>query len=579
MYMRVILAAISILYFIPLYAAPVEKDSLLQKGIDLYQQGEFEQSIAVLQSRLKTAIEQNDKNTRKVIYNNLGNDYCNIGKSVEALKAYQDAISIAEEQKDRKSIAKCTKNIGALYAETKDFAKALQKYDEAEKIAASINDTFILADCANNKGVVFEQQKKYGEAIKSYTTALALYQQLKMEDRIAILYNNIGIVYKYLKDYDKSIEFYQQSLGISEKTGDKFMIAANLINIGNVYEMKGDYKKAIELNERGLKTGLEIDSKDLIINAYESLANDYAKSGDYQKGFDLYKTYTSVKDSFISIERSRQLADMQTKYETEKKEKQIIKLEKTRYQMLAIIGIMVLASVIAFLLYNRQQVLQKQKREQAIAEAEYNERMRIAKDVHDDLGSGLSKISLTANVAEQKALNNGNTAADIRQIASMSKDLVDNMRDLIWVLNPENTTLDNLVARLREYCADYIEGTGIVPVLLFPENVPGINISRQTQRNIFSTVKEAINNVVKHSSAHKILIQLKLNEQGLNMTIEDNGKGMGTRLANSGGNGLRNMKQRVESIGGKFSVENGPVQGTILQITVPTNKLRSAVIA
>ena len=551
---------------------------MLQRGLDLYEQGNYEQSIMALESRLKIAIEKKENDVKWVIYNNLGNDYSAIGKTVNALKMYENAISIAEELKDKVGLARSTKNIGALYADTKDFEKALKKYDEAEAIAISIKDTSTIADCANNKGLIFEQQKKYNDALAEYKRALELYELLKQDERIAILYNNVGIVYKYLKDYDQSISYYQKSLATGEKLNNKFLVAANLINIGNVYEMKGDYKKAIELNTKGLETGKELNSQELIIEAYESLAIDYAKSGDYKTGYELYRTYTTVKDSFISIERSKQLAEMQTKFETEKKEKQIIALEKTRYQMLAVIGILSLVMVIAFLLYNRQQVLQKQKREKAIAEAEYNERMRIAKDVHDDLGSGLSKISLTASVAEQKALNNGNTATDIRHIASMSKDLVDNMRDLIWVLNPENTTLDNLVARMREYTADYLDGMGMEATLAFPENVPDMRISRETQRNIFSTLKEAINNCVKHAHATTINIILELDKNSFVLSVIDNGNGIDIKNLKGSGNGLRNMKQRIESIGGQFTINPAAGQGTAIHITVPINKLQVAVV-
>lgn len=592
--MKNLLFFISVFLIITIQASAQNRDSLIQKGIDLYEKGEYEQSITILESRLKTALAQNDKTVEWVIYNNLGNNYSNTGKTVQALKAYENAISVAEELKDKVGVARATKNIGALYADTKDFDKALQKYSEAEKLAQAINDTSTLADCANNKGVVFEQQKKYDLALENYSRALQLYQEMKIDDRIAMLYNNLGIVYKYLKNYDKSIECYQKSLAISEKIGSKFLVAANLINIGNVYEMKGDYKKAIELNKKGLQTGKEINSQELIIGAYESLATDYAKTGDYKTGYTIFRTYAAINDSFINIDRSKQMAEMQTKYETEKKEKEILSLtqqkeidnlnlskkelllQKRNYQILAILGIGILLSIVSYLLYNRQQLRQKQAREKAIHDAEYNERMRIAKDVHDDLGSGLSKISLTASLAEQKSHTNGNMVQDVRQIASMSKDLVDNMRDLIWVLNPENTTLDNLIARLREYCADYIEGTGIEPVLLFPEYVPDIHISRETQRNIFSTVKEAINNVVKHAGAGMINIQLKLHEGSLSITIQDNGKGLDTRLTKGSGNGLRNMKQRIESIGGTYTFESLPGNGTTIQITIPAGKLHSA---
>ncbi len=559
------------------YGYSIGKDSLLQKGIDLYNEGEYKKSIAVLEARLATALEQNDKNVQRVIYNSLGNNYGNIGKTVEALQSFQTAISLAEELNDKKSIAKCIKNIGALYADTKDFEKALVKYKEAEKIARSINDTFTLADCANNEGVVFEQQKKYDEALKSYTTALTLYQELKMNDRIAILYNNLGIVYKYLKNYDQSIFYYQKSLAISDTLKDQFLVAANFVNMGNVYEMKGDYKKAIELNEQGLATGRKINSKELIIEALGNLAADYAKSGDYKTSTEFYKAYTATNDSFVSIERSRQMAEMQTKYETVKKEKELSKkelmIQKRNYQLFSIVGGMILLSIVVFLLYNRQQIKQKQAREKAVQAAEFNERMRIAKDVHDDLGAGLSKISLTANVAEQKILNNGNPSPDIRHIVSTSKDLIDNMRDLIWVLNPEHTTLDNLLARLREYSADYLEGMNIEVVLDFPNKVPEMRISRELQRNIFSTVKEAINNCVKHAAASEINIMVSTTNNKLSISVSDNGKGFDRNNLKGSGNGLRNMKQRIQAVGGSFSIDPQPAAGTTIIIMVPFEQL------
>ena len=573
---RVLVLTILLCLSAVLQAAAVKYDTMLQRGVYLYDKGDYEQSIVVLESRLRIAEGENDKKVKWIIYNNLGNNYSAIGKTVDALKAYESAISVAEEFKDKVGIARATKNIGALYADTKDFDKALVKYNEAEIIAVAIKDSATIADCANNKGLIFEQQLHYDKALAEYKKAIELYTALGQDDRIAILYNNLGIVYKYLKDYDQSIDYYQKSLAISEKIGSKFLIAANRINIGNVYEMKGDYKKAIELNELGLQTGKEINSQELIIEAYRSLADDYAKSGDYKKGFDLYKNYVAVKDSFISIERSKQAAEMQTKYETEKKEKQIILLEKTRYQMLATIGIMVLLIIVAWLLYNRQQVKQKVAREKAIQLAEYNERMRIAKDVHDDLGSGLSKISLTAGVAEQKALNNGNAAQDIRHIAAMSKDLVDNMRDLIWVLNPENTTLDNLITRLREYSADYLDGLNIEADISFPDNVPEMRISRETQRNIFATVKEAIHNCVKHATATIVGVHATLQDGRLDILIQDNGQGIDMKNLRSGGNGLRNMRQRIESVGGSFDIKNEG--GTTIHISAPLSGLESVIV-
>ena len=553
-----------------------EKDPAIRQGIQLYENGEYEKSIKILEDRLKVAIDQKDRSTQQVIYNNLANDYADMGKTEKGLELYEHAETLAEELKDRKGQAKAIKNIGALYSDIKDFEKALKKFEEAEAIAVTVNDSSTLADCANNKGLVFEQQKKYDAALNEYSKALAIYISLKRDERIAILYNNLGVVYKYLGKYDSSIKYYDLSLAISEKMGSKFMIAANLINVGNVYEMKGDYKKAIDMNLKGLATGKELGSKELVIEAYENLAQDYAKSGDYKTGFETYKIYTTEKDSLVSIEWSKQLAEMQTKYETAKKEKVILQLQQSKIIMLSVIGSMILLIIIAFLLYNRQQIKQRQQREKAIAEAEYHERMRIAKDVHDDLGSGLSKISLMATKAQKNAQGNDELGVDIKHISNMSHELVDNMRDLIWVLNPENTTLEQLVARLREYCGDYLDGLPLEASLDFPLDTPDLKIAREAQRNVFLTVKESINNSVKHSGADSISITLKIDANNLVVVVSDNGRGFDKDKIRTGANGLRNMKQRIENIGGSYSIVPEHGKGTTTTISVPLMKMAAA---
>lgn len=204
----------------------------------------------------------------------------------------------------------------------------------------------------------------------------------------------------------------------------------------------------------------------------------------------------------------------------------------------------------------------------------YQERLRISKDVHDDLGSGLSKISLMAELARKKISADTLLVEDIQQISSTSKELVDNMHDLIWVLNPENTTLEQLVARLREYCADYLEHIPIKASLIFPDKVPDMRILRAAQRNIFLTTKEAINNSIKHAHASEITISVRVENDTLSVYVQDNGKGFDVAGLKGRGNGLRNMRQRIEMIGGWFEVQSA-MNKTTVSIEVPFTKLQA----
>lgn len=221
--------------------------------------------------------------------------------------------------------------------------------------------------------------------------------------------------------------------------------------------------------------------------------------------------------------------------------------------------------------YINQKILAK-TRELEKQQALYMERLRISKDVHDDLGSGLSKISLMAEIAQNNATGNRMPGNEIKLISAVSRELVENMRDLIWVLNPDNTTLEQLVSRLREYCTDYLESMPFILSLDFPTNVPRVAIAREAQRNIFLTVKEAINNCVKHAAAKEIKIQLSLSNEQLLISVSDNGKGFNIADLRGSGNGLRNMKQRIDIIGGTFTVSSIPGNTTIT-ITIPLDTL------
>lgn len=223
-------------------------------------------------------------------------------------------------------------------------------------------------------------------------------------------------------------------------------------------------------------------------------------------------------------------------------------------------------------IYVRQKVKAK-TRELEKQQLLYQERLRISKDVHDDLGSGLSKISLMAELAKKKVSADTNLQEDIQHISSTSKELVDNMRDLIWVLNPENTTLEQLVARLREYCSDYLEHIPINVMLRFPDAIPQMRISREAQRNIFLTTKEAINNCIKHAQATELQISLVVDGTTLSISVQDNGKGFYMAQLKGKGNGLRNMRQRIEQIGGQFDIHSAPGH-TAISITITFDKLQ-----
>lgn len=234
---------------------------------------------------------------------------------------------------------------------------------------------------------------------------------------------------------------------------------------------------------------------------------------------------------------------------------------------------LVLVLLILLLLKNRQNIqIKKQLQALKIQQEIAQERLRISRDIHDEIGSGLSKISLMANQSKNLSETNNTDSDHIENISKTADALIDNMRDLVWALNPENATLDNLAARIHEFASEFTEDLPVKMVLNLPDCISPIKITQMAQRNLFLTVKEALHNCVKHAGASVIELTLKLSNDVLEIEINDNGKGFDNSVNNRSGNGLRNMKERITAIGGNFNLISS-AKGTCIRIEIGMNKL------
>jgi signal transduction histidine kinase len=401
---------------------------------------------------------------------------------------------------------------------------------------------------------------------------------------VAIACNNLGIVYKYQGNYPKAVEYYNRSLDIAKSVGHQFLIAANMTNIGNVYAMQKDYLKAIEYNTDGLNTALKINAMNVVVEASGSIAEDYAGMKNYEKAYEWHQKFSQYSDSVFNKERTQQVNELESKYQTAKKEKEItqlkeqqlinqlnivsqkILLQKRNYQFAGIGGTILLLAVVTFLLYNRQQLKQKQQREKAVFEAEYKERKRISREMHDDIGAGLTQITL---MSEHARIHNQPTYVnDLSAIALTSRKLISNMSEIVWSLNPENKTLEQLFAYLREQLNNLLEYSDMDYAIDFDETNAGITLSNEQKRNIILATKEIVHNAVKYSKAKNISIKAAVENDILSFNIEDNGCGFDTS-AGFTGNGLRNIKQRIEEIGGQLSINSVKGESTAFVYQLP----------
>ena len=560
---------------------------LLEEGEVAYEQGEFSKAATAFEKSIDAFGREGNTKDLYRAYNGLGNSFSMMGNINGALKNYLLSVKFSEKNGNKAETAKILKNIGALYSEQKDFPEAMKFYDQAIKYAGESNDKELEADCQNNKGVIYEQQNQYPKALEAYKQAEAIYVSENMENRLDMIYSNLAIVYKYLGNYKESMIYYKKALEQSEKTGDKFLVSAIKNNMGNLYVLMGDYLQSLKLCRQAYDEAKAIDAREVIMESCDGMAVAYEKMKNYPQAILYRKLYEQKKDSLINTERSEQIAELQIKYETEKKEHQIRLLEQQEKinqlelnsQMLVsqrktyfIIAGLLLACTIgiySYFLFRKEKKLAEKHRLLTIKETEENERRRMARDIHDDLGSGLSKIRFLAESLENLQAEEV-FRSKIKAINETAYHLVDTMRDMIWAFTPSNHTLENVLIRIREFSNDYFNDFPVETTIIIPENVPDYKIKPQAGRNLFSAVKETMQNVMKHAGASHFELKITIEEEQISVLMKDNGKGFDPAVDFTG-NGLKNLKARIASISGSVTIENN--KGTAILIRMDMKQL------
>lgn len=240
---------------------------------------------------------------------------------------------------------------------------------------------------------------------------------------------------------------------------------------------------------------------------------------------------------------------------------------KTRRFIISFILLLVLSNTL--IIRQWQAIRYKRKiKELEHQNALEKERLRISRDLHDELGSGLSLIILNASLTRQSIEDPRLVENHLNRIYRNARDLYENMNNLIWLLKQDTHTLEILVIKIREMVAEMLSEAVDEYVIQVPEFSESIEVSREFSRNLFMITKEAVNNAVKHAQSSRIELIIEIVQEGLLFQIIDNGKGFDMQNIRQG-NGLQNMKLRAGNLGGHCSVISSPGNGTQISIFFP----------
>lgn len=528
----------------------------------------------------------------------LGTIQYRMGKFDNAL-VYQLEVQREAEKLNKPEVTGIASlNLGLTYMDLKRYDEALQYFNTALHAFETIHMAAGIGASYVNITEILRNQKKYNEALETAFKAESILIKSGNKLHLAYIYGILGKIYRATGEQAKRLEFLQKALALSQEHQDEFMICQTKADLGRTFLEAGDMPKAKTYFEESLELAEKMKQKSMILENYAHLRDWNLLQKNFEDASRFDEKFTAGMDSVFNAKMAEKVADSETKYETEKKESAIRDLEnqnriqniRTYSALAGILGLLVLIYLMRRAYRQKQRLSAQQEQLQratierleserkvvalnAHLEGQELERLRIAEDLHDDFGSGLSKISLLSEVAKRKTPLSG----ELDKISASAKELLLKMGEIVWALNYHNDTLPSLAAYIRRYAGGFFEDSGIRCFFDIPE-LPAIHLSGEQRRNVFLVVKETLHNTLKHAEAGKVDINFVLADNTLEIRVLDNGKGFDDTALEKAGNGLANMERRMQAMGGSFEVSSAPGKGTVTRIKLPLDTREQAMV-
>jgi serine phosphatase RsbU (regulator of sigma subunit) len=335
--------------------------------------GDFKKSVEYFSRSLKVREEIKDKRGIAVCYNNIGLVYKEQANYPLALENYLKALKVFEELGNKSAQAACYGNAGVVYQDFKNYTKAMEYHLKSLKIREEIGDKMGIATCYGNLGLLNKQQNKLAAALEYYFKGAKIAEEINDKNDLGNFYNNIGNIYWNQNNNDKALNYYLKSLDIQKETGQMHDVAITYNNLAGLYDAKKEYKTAILYSDSALQISKKIKAIDTQRYSYSRLAEVFAKTNQYKEAYENHVKFKLLTDSIFNSENSKQLGDMKTQFEVEKKETELkakaeareaINAEEKKRQVISLIlvsCILVLVVVFSVFLFRRFKITQKQK--------------------------------------------------------------------------------------------------------------------------------------------------------------------------------------------------------------------------
>jgi tetratricopeptide (TPR) repeat protein len=297
-------------------------------GLSNVDLGNFDLSITYYTEALRfSEIKKNTSYASKV-YSSLGVVYSNKGDHPQALTCFLKSLTLKEQTGEKSGLGSVYNNIGNIYFEEENFAMAWKYYSAGIKAAGEVNDSMMLANLYENIVALYSNEKKYTEARQTALRVLAIRERMGSPADLAFSYLNVGSCYAHEHNYTRALEYFNKAYNIYKTTTNKYYLCGVYQVMSEAYLNSGQTGRAYFFLDSTLALAKELKADAIISQCNYDFALYYELKGNYKKALEYYKLFTAKHDSVFSADKNKKIAEMQTRYETEKKENEIALLHK-----------------------------------------------------------------------------------------------------------------------------------------------------------------------------------------------------------------------------------------------------------
>ena len=567
-----------------------EAEALHNLAVTYEAQGDYQKSLNFNLEALKIRRQLKDDLKTANTLNNIGIAYDELGNFSLSLKYYREAYDTYKKKKHIEGIALVSVNLGILFKAQQDYRNVIKYYREANAIYTRLNKAREVAFTETNLGSVYFYTKQYDSCIYYSLKAQQKLKELNILQFLPTTYTNAGIGYAALNQNTKALRFLETAIALNKKYNNRKELAFANIHLAKLMLKLNKLTEAQKAASEALSVAESIGASKEVMDSKLALAEVFKRKGEFKSAFELNLSANTIKDSLFQLDKTKLITAYQVRYQTEKKEEQIkllhqrntiqqLKLKQRNLWLGGLLVVLFSLAIVAYLMVNRRKlkakaelqteiIKQQDLASKAILDAEEKERRRIASDLHDGVGQMLSAALMNLNGLFSGLKLPSETDLKAQQVLALINESYDEMRSISHQMMPNALIKTGLASAVKEFIGKLDKDQLQVTLATV-----GLNerLNEQTETVIYRVIQETVNNVIKHAEASKLDIQIIKDEEGIAVTIEDDGKGFNKdKVDFKNGMGLSNIYSRVNFLKGTVEVDSSEGNGTLIAIHLPT---------